>query len=60
MSDTPNPKQFEVVRLKQENEEAVYFADGRTCPACGMPTMTGEDPSRRYCSHRLCSALIVG
>ena len=57
---TSNPKQFEVVRTVPDAEENVYRLDGGKCLSCGMPTMISKDPSRRYCSHKLCNALMVG
>jgi hypothetical protein len=60
MSHSPHSKQFEIVRPSSLKDIVQYSLDGKSCHVCKMPTEIGLDPSRRYCSNRYCSALIVG
>lgn len=39
--------------------EGSYTFDGKLCHVCNLPTVIGEDVSRRYCSNVQCNALIV-
>jgi hypothetical protein len=58
MSD-PHSKQFEIVRQSHKKQEELFLTDGKHCPACGQSTEVGDDPTRRYCTSKHCSALIL-
>lgn len=50
---------FDVIRDEVKVIENSYEADDKSCPNCKLPTVIGDDKTRRYCCNRMCNALIV-
>lgn len=56
---THQDMRFGVIRHRVELSGVEYVLDGRVCPACHTATeIKEEDPTRRYCTHKQCNALI--
>jgi NAD-dependent DNA ligase len=49
---------FGVIRDKHTPSSDLYELDGDYCPSCHLPTETGEDVLRRYCTNKKCNAMV--
>jgi ribosomal protein S27AE len=51
---------FDVIRNEYKVTEGSYALNGERCPNCGQRSIViGDDKTRRYCSNKMCNALIL-